>query len=153
MSDIYKPYEILTDKVNLPDRLLPKNIEISTVSNRSDLNKLLDLFLKIFPDEIDSEKAMQLRALQIPKYDGCFIARIYDKIIGFLIAGITNQVGYISYLGVEDRYRGQGVATALLKHLKLYLKQNGVQKLRCTIRKDNKKTLGYIDFLGFQLLG
>ena len=150
MSDIYKPYEILTDKVNLPDRLLPKNIEISTVSNRSDLNKLLDLFLKIFPDEIDSEKEMNIRDFREAEFDGLFIAKLKQNIIGFLISGISGKEGYILYIGVLKEYRSQGIATNLLNDFSNYLKVKNIQKIKCSINKENKKTLSYIKFLGFK---
>ncbi|MFX0141904.1 MAG: GNAT family N-acetyltransferase, partial [Candidatus Hodarchaeota archaeon] len=137
-------------KLNLPDRLLPRNIEISTISNRSDLNRLLDIFLKIFPDEIDSEKEMNIRDFRETEFDGLFIAKLKQNIIGFLISGISGKDGYILYIGVLEEYRSQGIATNLLKNFLQYLKVKNIQIIKCNINKDNKKTLSYIKFLGFK---
>ena len=122
------------------------------MANKSEYGEVLARFLEIFPGEIDTSKAMELQQMSVPQFEGIFLAKLDQKIIGFLVSGIINQVSYISYLGVLARYRGQGVATALLEKYKSYLMQCGILKVRCTIRKDNKKTLGYIHYLGFRLL-
>jgi len=152
VDEFFERYQILIDRLNLPDRVLPKVLTICQLSDRNEYERVLSLFLKLFPDEIDSEKASELRQLQIPQFEGNFIAKINQEIVGFLISGIINQVGYISYLGVKASLRSQGIATGLLREFKAYLNKNNVKKIRCTIRKDNKKTLGYIHFLGFKQL-
>lgn len=151
-NHLFNHYQILVEKLYLPDQKSPENLNVCSLSGRSDYNKVLSLFLKIFPDEIDSEKAVELRELQVSEIEGYFLAKIREEIIGFLITGIIKQVVYISYLGVIEQYRSRGVATALLKRFKSYLEQKNVKEIRCTIRKDNKKTVGYIKYLGFQLL-
>ncbi|NVM53366.1 MAG: GNAT family N-acetyltransferase [Candidatus Helarchaeota archaeon] len=151
MDEDYNQFQILIDQINLPERNLQDNITICNVSGKDDYHKVLDLFLMIFPDEIDSGKARDLREVQVEEYEGIFLAKLNDEIIGFLASGIYNQVGYITYLGVLEKFRSQGIATALLKRFKLYLNEKKVQKIRCKISKDNKKTLGYVHYLGFQL--
>jgi ribosomal protein S18 acetylase RimI-like enzyme len=152
MEHLFEHYQILVEKLNLPARDPIENLTICHLSGEPDYQKVLSLFLKIFPDEIDSEKASELRDLNVSEVESNFLAKINEEIIGFLISGIINKVGYISYLGIDTSHRSQGIATALLKQFKIYLEQKNVKKIRCTIRKDNKKTLGYIHFLGFRLL-
>lgn len=90
--------------------------------------------------------------MQITESEGTFLAKLGQEIIGFLVTGIINQVGYISYIGVLEEFRSRGIATALLKRFKEYLQAENVEKIRCKIRKDNQKTLGYIYYLGFKKL-
>ncbi len=152
MEQYFNHYQILISKLVLPERQFPADIVVGCVRGQREYEIVLALFQKIFPDEIDTEKAAELHDLKVQSVEGHFIAKIDQKIVGFLITGIVNQVSYISYLGVLQDYRGQGVATALLQEYKAYLNEKNVEKIRCTIRKDNKKTLGYIQYLGFQLL-
>lgn len=152
MNDEYHQFQIRVSQLNLPERTLSDSVVISNISGREDYHKLVDLFLKIFPDEIDSEKATDFRELQILETEGNFLAKSGQELIGFLITGIINQVGYISYIGVLDEFRSQGIATALLKGFKSHLNEKMVEKVRCKIKKDNKKTLEYIIYLGFQRL-
>ncbi|MHA1279088.1 MAG: GNAT family N-acetyltransferase [Candidatus Helarchaeota archaeon] len=148
----FERYQILVEKFELPERDFYPNLSVCSLSTQQEYNQVLGLFLKIFPDEVDSQKASELQEFQISKLEGNLVAKIEEKVVGFLISGIINQVGYISYLGVDEHYRGCGVATALLQEFKEFLNHNQIKKVRCTIRKDNKKTLGYIKYLGFQLL-
>ncbi|MHA1648700.1 MAG: GNAT family N-acetyltransferase [Candidatus Helarchaeota archaeon] len=150
MKCSYEKYQIPIERLKLPSQHKPlKNLTICGLTERSEFQAVLRLFFKIFPDELDSEKAAELQDMQISQYEGSFVAKIHDKIIGFLISGIINNTGYISYLGVEEAYRGKGVGTALLREFKKYLKEKKIEYIKCTIRKDNEKTLNYIHSLGF----
>jgi len=150
MVNQYKKYEISVDKLNLPVRKLPTNMTISNLRGKSNFNKLLNLFLNIFPDEIDSEKEMQLRDFREQNFNGLFIAEFNQEIIGFLISGISGVTGYILYIGVLNEYRSLGIATNLLNRFISYLNQKKVQNIQCNIREDNKKTLSYVTYLGFK---
>lgn len=152
MVGIYEQFQILMNDLNLPEQNIPSDITIISVSGRDDYNKLLDLFFKIFPDEVDSEKGMDLRDLPVQYLagEGIYLAILNQEPVGFLVTGIINQVGYISYIGVLHNFQSRGIATALLKRFKQYLNENSVEKIRCKIREDNKKTLGYISYLGFK---
>ncbi len=152
MADQFERYQIHIVQLKLPERELQPDLTVCCLSTKVEYNRVLNLFLKIFPNEIDSQKAAELQELGVSSYEGNFLAKIGDIIIGFLISGIINQVGYIAYLGVEESYRSRGVATALLQQFQAYLMEHNVGKIRCTIRKDNQKTLGYIKYLGFKLL-
>jgi ribosomal protein S18 acetylase RimI-like enzyme len=152
MADQFERYQIRVVQLQLPERELQPDLTVCCLSTKVEYNRVLNLFLKIFPNEIDTQKADELQELPVSGYEGNFLAKIGDMIIGFLISGIINHVGYIAYLGVEEAYRSSGVATALLQQFQAYLKERDVEKIRCTIRKDNQKTLGYIKYLGFELL-
>ena len=152
MSDKYNRYQISVTAFELPDRYLPEDIAIYNLNNQTDYKKVLSLFLQIFPNEVDREKAMQLHELPRPAFEGVFIAKLSEQIIGFLVTALSNQIAYITYLGVIEQYQSQGIATALLHQFKSYLEEKNVQFIRCSIRKDNMKTINYIKYLGFHLL-
>ena len=152
MSGTYDRYQISAAALKLPDRHPPAEITISTLIDPRDYRKVLSLFLQIFPDEVDSDKALQLHELPQPHFEGMFLAKIQQQIIGFLITALSNQIAYISYLGIIQPYQHKAVATALLRRFVLYLKEQNIHAIRCSIKKDNLKTIGYINYLGFQLI-
>jgi ribosomal protein S18 acetylase RimI-like enzyme len=152
MSDKYNRYQISVSAINLPERFPPERVMICTLTSQMDYKKVLSLFLQIFPNEVDLDKVLQLHELPRPLFEGAFIAKIEQEIIGFLISGQSNQIAYIMYLGVIEQYQSQGIATALLEQLKSYLKAKNIQIIRCSIRKDNVKTINYIKYLGFHLM-
>jgi len=151
---LYYQFQILISQLNLPKQHDLLEVKIHSVSGREDFNSLLNLFFRIFPDEIDSEKGRELQAFPVAKIqgEGIYLARVDHKPVGFLLTGIINRVSYISYLGVLLEYRSRGVATALLKRFVDYLHANRIEKIRCKVRKDNTKTLEYIKYLGFNKL-
>jgi ribosomal protein S18 acetylase RimI-like enzyme len=146
-------FQALLEEFNLPEQgSVLKGLEISRLPSRSEYNLLQNLFLEIFPDEFNFEKAKILQDLQVWQLVTIFIVRIKNQIIGFLITKIIEGIGYIFYLGILDEYRSQGVATALLNEFKVYLKEKQISKVQCKIRKDNEKVLHYIETLGFHLI-
>jgi ribosomal protein S18 acetylase RimI-like enzyme len=152
MSEKYGRYQIAIAALKLPDRYPPPEVVISTLKDPKDYQKVLSLFLQIFPDEVDSDKAMQLYELPRPHFEGMFLAKILQQIIGFLLTALSNQIAYISYLGIVQQYQHRAVATALLRRFVGYLKEQNIHTIRCSIKNDNLKTIGYITYLGFQLI-
>ena len=152
MSDTYSRYQISAAALKLPDRHPPVEVVISTLKDPKDYQRVLTLFLQIFPDEVDSDKAMQLHELPQPQFEGLFLAKMQQQIIGFLITALSNQIAYISYLGIVQQYQHKAVATALLRRFAIYLEAQNIHTIRCSIKKDNLKTIGYINYLGFQLI-
>lgn len=152
MDDAYLQFEIKVAQLELPERPQIPEIRICEVCTREEFHLLLDLFIKIFPDEMDSEKGLDLREIHIQPVvgEGIYLARLDQRVVGFLVTSIIRNASYISYLGVLQEYRSRGVATALLQRLKQYLHEKNIKTIRCKINKDNRKTIGYISYLGFQ---
>lgn len=150
MSDKYGRYQINIAALKLPDRQPPAEIMISTLKDPKDYQKVLSLFLQLFPDEVDSDKAMQLRELPQPHFEGMFLAKVKQQVIGFLLTALSDQIAYISYLGIVPQYQHKAVATALLRCFAGYLQEQNIHTIRCSIKNDNLKTIGYVTYLGFQ---
>ncbi|MHA1310326.1 MAG: GNAT family N-acetyltransferase [Candidatus Helarchaeota archaeon] len=155
MNNEYLDFEIDVNKLKLPDHPPIPNLKIVIFDETYSPNNLIDIFVKIFPDEINSEKENEFRHSKRKKYEGTYIALINEKIIGFLITGIltfNDPLGYILYLGVLKNFRSKGIATELLKRFKLDLNKKGVSKIQARIKKDNFLVLKYINYLGFKQL-
>ena len=153
MFDDYQDYEINIEDFCFPKSIIKANVNISTIKNRNELKTVFRAYQEIFPDEIDTSKGEQLEQITFTSSNYSYIAKIEDKIVGFIItAPITQKCILLAYLGILKDYRGKGVATKLLETLIQYLKEQEYEKICCTIHSQNKKTLNYIKVLGFHKL-
>ncbi len=153
MSKIYNKYEILVEQLNLPDVKPIRGLIIDYFDEKYDQNEFMDVFIEIFPDEIDSEKERELRSLKHSKTESTYIASYNGKIVGFLMTAtvdFTEPIALIIYLGVLDKFRSKGIATLLLKKFKQDLISKGIPKIQAKIRSDNFQVLNYIKYLGFK---
>jgi len=62
--------------------------------------------------------------------DGCFLAEVDGEAAGTLTTCVFGSVAWIAMVLVEEARRGQGIATALLKHALTYLDERGVPTVR-----------------------
>lgn len=60
------------------------------------------------------------------------LAMVDDDIIGCLLFyanDLVSKIGYISYLAVDSRYRGQGIAKKLLNECIISSSENGMERI------------------------
>jgi len=62
--------------------------------------------------------------------DGCFLAEEDGEPAGTLTTCVFGSVAWIAMVLVEEKRRGRGIATALLKHAIAYLDNRGVPTIR-----------------------
>jgi GNAT superfamily N-acetyltransferase len=62
--------------------------------------------------------------------DACFVADLDGEPIGTACACIFEDVAWINFVLVDQAHRGQGIGTALMKHVVQYLDDRGVATIR-----------------------
>lgn len=67
-----------------------------------------------------------------------FLALKDDEPVGFLIGRAMDGLGWIDDLGVRKAYRGQGIATALLRHSFSDFKRRGFSKVGLSVDASNE---------------
>ncbi|MBP3918274.1 MAG: GNAT family N-acetyltransferase [Clostridia bacterium] len=86
-----------------------------------------------------------------------FVA-VYDhQIVGAILCGNDGRRGYIYHTVVESDYRNRGIATALIDHAVLALKQEGITRVCLNVMESNEAGKQFWinrgwekkDFLGF----
>lgn len=78
-----------------------------------------------------------------------WIAEYSGAAVGFLIAKITQDSGYIGEIGVLPRYRRTGIAVSLLCELANYLDERGIQKMELDVNVRNTPAISFYQFCGF----
>ena len=81
------------------------------------------------------------------------VAEVGGRVAGYIIGAMTRHGGEIDSLAVLPRYRGQHIATQLLRIMMRRLWQRGARATRLTVRKDNKDAIDFYKKLEFMLAG
>lgn len=87
-----------------------------------------------------------------------FLAEENGKIVGFIGGNIekknkfykTRRIGAIYDLFVEEKYRGKGIGTKLIKKFILWLKANKIKLIELDVSPKNKTAIKLYERLGFK---
>ena len=141
-------------------------IEIPKIEDFKKVNKLAkqvhelhvnwrpDLFLNI--DEVISKESFEekINAKEI------FVAKIQDDILGYITINITEKDNpsmryrkqlQIEAICVDEKSRGKGIGTALLKFAKEFGKENNCTDLYLTVNKENENAIKIYEEFGFKV--
>ncbi len=77
------------------------------------------------------------------------IARVNSRIVGYSITCVEHDRAELVSIAVSRRYRGRGIATALLRRTLLRLKAVGAADFRLTVRAENQGAIRLYQALGF----
>lgn len=113
-----------------------------------------DLFLSV--DEVISRKNFEekIKAKEI------FVAKIQDDILGYITINITEKDNpsmryrkqlQIEAICVDEKSRGKGIGTALLKFAKEFGKENNCTDLYLTVNKENENAIKIYEEFGFKV--
>lgn len=67
-----------------------------------------------------------------------------------VMVGNDGHRGWMYYLAVEPRARGQGFGAQMVKHAEAWLKYRGVVKINLMIRPENHQVKAFYQQLGYQ---
>lgn len=75
------------------------------------------------------------------------------NIVGYCFGHYDNEKFFGDWLGVAEKSRLTGFATALLSNLFIRLKNRGINKMQAHTRLDNKESISLLQKLDFQKTG
>ncbi|HUR62070.1 MAG TPA: GNAT family N-acetyltransferase [Candidatus Thermoplasmatota archaeon] len=81
----------------------------------------------------------------------CLVARDVptDKVVGFAVAASEACEGHLLALAVDQRYRGVGIGSALLRNVGRELTRSGAMRLKLEVRAEDQATQGFYLRHGF----
>lgn len=141
-------------------------IEIPQIKDFNRVNKLakqvhelhvnwrLDLFLSV--DEVISKENFEekIQAKEI------FVAKIEDEIIGYITFNIKEKDNpsmryrkqlQIEAICVDEKNRGKGIGTELLKYVKNYGRENDCTDIYLTVNEENENAIKVYEKFGFKV--
>lgn len=141
-------------------------IEIPKIEDLKKVNKLAkqvhelhvnwrpDLFFSV--DEViikeDFEEMIQAKEI--------FVAKIQDEILGYMTINIKEKNNpsmryrkqlQIEAICVDEKNRGKGIGTELLKYARKFGKENNCTDLYLTVNKENEKAIKVYEEFGFKV--
>ncbi len=113
-----------------------------------------DLFLSV--DEVISKECFE-EMIQVKQI---FVAKIQDEIVGYIIFNIKEKNNpsmryrkqlQIEAICVDEKTRGKGIGTQLLKHIKQYGKENDCTDIYLTVNEENVSAIKMYEEFGFKV--
>ena len=74
---------------------------------------------------------------------------IDDAVIASVMAGYEGHRGWVNYLAVAPRHRGQGHARTLMRYVEVKLRERGCPKVSLLVRNTNQEALAFYERLGY----
>ncbi len=119
---------------------------------------------RAFTSNTDAKEYIDQGLKDIAEMQGAsFVALDGEEVIGFVQGIIDTHAGqvmhtlghhpsidgWIGLLFVKDKYRNQGVGSALIAQMKAYFEKNGCSTMRLKVMSDNQDALNVYKKLGF----
>lgn len=141
-------------------------IEIPQIEDFNKVNKLAkqvhelhvnwrpDLFLSV--DEVISKEYFE----EMIQTKEIFVAKMQDEIVGYITFNIKEKSNpsmryrrqlQIEAICVDEKNRGKGIGTELLKHIKEFGKENNCTDLYLTVNKENENAIKAYEEFGFEV--
>lgn len=142
------------------------NIVVPTINDLEDIDRIAvqvhDCHVKWRPDifeHTDSIISEEELASMIDS-NSIFVAKEDDKVLGYVLLssreGKKNGYKYrkeldIDAMGVDEKYRNQGIGRKLLEYVKQYAKDNDYTDLRLTVNEENENARYLYEEVGFKV--
>lgn len=113
-----------------------------------------DLFLSV--DEVISKECFE-EMIQVKQI---FVAKIQDEIVGYIIFNIKEKNNpsmryrkqlQIEAICVDEKSRGKGIGTKLLKYAKKFGKENNCTDIYLTVNEENENAIKVYEEFGFKV--
>ena len=119
---------------------------------QEDLQQVMSIEKEAFPDpwHISTFKR-EIRARK--KHAYFYVARLPDKVIGFIVFHIFHGEGHIMNIAVGSEYRRRGVAKYLLASALEIIRQNEGEEVFLEVAVNNTAARGLYKQFGFEVYG
>jgi ribosomal protein S18 acetylase RimI-like enzyme len=79
-----------------------------------------------------------------------FLVGVVDgAVVASVMAGYEGHRGWVNYLAVAPRLRGNGLGRALMQHVEEALQQRGCPKINLQVRESNREAIEFYRHLGY----
>lgn len=83
----------------------------------------------------------------------CFVVEENEKILGFFIASIKNDIVNLLNIAVAKESQGKGIASLMIQYLIKYMKEKGAKEVHLEVRKSNQAAINLYEKFGFVKVG
>lgn len=130
------------------------NFEIRRLAP-SDIDQVSCIYSEIIGTPVDEEFRQFIAKQAARKENISFVAELQGNVIGFMISSIHSGIfgikrsAWISFIGVDPRYMGQGIGEQLGRRILTEYQAQGVKEIYTSVRWDSADILSFFKNLGF----
>jgi len=88
--------------------------------------------------EFSKYSAARLKEYACSDPDSVVFVKLETKIVGFCFSRVDDELIWLNWIGVHHDYRGQGLASSLLRALDERARRVGAHKVWCDCRANNR---------------
>jgi ribosomal protein S18 acetylase RimI-like enzyme len=139
-----------------------------------DHNVVTDHVWQMQVQEVESQVSVTFHTVRLPRHMQVVYPHDVEQLVenwqrgeGFLVAEVDGQVqgyvdlsarpwqkvGWVANLAVERGYRRRGIGSTLIRHARLWAREQGLDKLAAEATTKNYPALCFYQKLGFQFCG
>lgn len=115
----------------------------------SDLNQIMAIEQSSFT--IDAYSRSHFENLYKKHPEGFIVAEIRSKVIGYIIAYISDGIADFDSIAIDPKYRGLGIGKKLINFMITNFRRKGVKKASLEVRTTNKTATSFFQNLGFKI--
>jgi ribosomal protein S18 acetylase RimI-like enzyme len=122
------------------------------IEDRDDVTRIHEAITQS-PVKIDFKRVIEELARKVE--DAGFAAEIQGKVVGFMISYMvsggfgTENSAWITLLGVDPKFMGQGIGNSLAEEIFQFYKKRGIKNIYTSVRWDSTDLLSFFKNLGF----
>ena len=117
----------------------------------ADCSSVVAIWEAVFPDDPPHNAPRKVFDAKLAMEDDMLLVAVDgNDLIGTTIAGYDGFRGWLHKVAVLPQHQRRGVATALVRHAILKLRQAGCTKVNLQIRGTNSEVRGFYESLGFE---
>jgi len=80
-----------------------------------------------------------------------FVGTIENRLIATCIAGFDGHRGWVYYVAVHPDYQQNGIATKIMEHAEIKLREIGCPKIQLMVRESNLGVIEFYKKIGYKI--
>jgi len=131
-----------------------ENIHIRTLT-ADDADEISRIYAAITQKPVEADFKRIIEEHAPLDENACYVAEREGAVVGYMISYVLsggfglNKSAWISQLGVDPKYMGQGIGDRLAREIFSFCKKNGIEDIYTSVRWDSTDLLSFFKTLGF----
>ena len=122
-------------------------LKISKLATQEEKSQIRKLVKRFWGEEEQLAFDKEFRVAELP----AFVAKVYNRLVGFASIVETNDDVIIAALGVLPHYQGLGVGSKLIKRVQTEAERRRKKRILVSTSNDDLPALAFYQSLGFQI--
>lgn len=106
-------------------------VKVSSRVNLREYAEKLNIFAKVYAVMVDANTCIGYTA--------------------FYSNDLTNQLGYLAQVVIENKYQGQGYASQILKKMEYIMQEDGMKRIELEVLCNNKRAISFYKKNGYKI--